>query len=35
LTDSIAPAHTTEPFPAAAELSDNVDHVGVVVEVVP
>lgn len=35
MTDSIAPAHTTEPFPAVAELSDIVDQVDVVVEGVP
>jgi hypothetical protein len=34
LTDTVAPAHTTELFPAVAELSDNVDQVDVVVAVV-
>lgn len=29
-TDSIAPGHKAEPFPAVAELSDNVDQVDVV-----
>jgi hypothetical protein len=28
LTGNIFPAHTAEPFPAVAELSDNVDQVG-------
>jgi hypothetical protein len=33
LTDSVAPAHTTEPFPAVAELSDNVDQIDDIVVV--
>jgi hypothetical protein len=36
LTDNVALANTTEPFPAVAELSDNVDQIDdiVVVDVV-